>query len=166
MKINSSQCCKAAPWLLLSILVVVLDQWSKHWIVQHLHIAKPLRLAPFFNLVLSYNPGAAFGFLHQAGGWQTVFLSTISIVVALAILIWLLRLSYPNAWTASALSLVMGGAIGNLIDRLRFGLVVDFFDFHLGGWHYATFNVADSAIVAGVLLLLLQTFFQKQKTSS
>ena len=162
MKINESQFCKARPWFLLIILVIVVDQFVKHLIMHHLYVEQPLRVLPFFNLILRYNQGAAFSFLSQAGGWQVLFLSAISVIVILVLSVWLLRLSYPNAWTACALSLVIGGSAGNLIDRIRFSMVIDFFDFHIGNWHYATFNMADSAIVIGIAMLLLQTFFKKK----
>lgn len=163
MKITKSQLYKASPWFLLSILVILLDQFAKYWIMHYLSGGKSLRLLPFFNLILSYNEGAAFGFLGRQSGWQVLFLSTISVIVIVVLLIWLLRLSYPSAWAACALSLVIGGAAGNLIDRVRYSVVTDFFDFHIGNWHYATFNVADSAIVIGVFMLLLQTCFKKKQ---
>lgn len=166
MKINRSQLYKASLWFLLSIVVVLIDQFTKFLVVHHLTPAQAITLLPFFNIILRYNQGAAFSFLGGAGGWQVLFLSVISIVVIIALLIWLLRLHYPNSWTACALSLIIGGAAGNLIDRLRSAVVIDFFDFHIGNWHYATFNVADSAIVAGVLMLLLQTFFKPTKKTS
>ncbi len=148
---------RVLPWFLLIILVILLDQLSKYLILHYLHVGEPVKLLSVFNLILSFNPGAAFGFLNQAGGWQVLFFCVLSIVVILVLVIWLMRLSYPNAWTACALSLIIGGAAGNLIDRLRFSFVIDFFDFHISDWHYATFNVADSAIVVGVGMLLLQT---------
>lgn len=157
MNITAVQFRKAAPWFLLSILVIMIDQFTKHLILQHISMGETIRLLPFFNFILSFNQGSAFGFLNQASGWQVLFFSAISVVVIIVLLIWLLRLTYPNAWTACAIGLVIGGAAGNLIDRLRFSVVVDFLDFHLGSWHYATFNFADSAIVAGVLMLLLHT---------
>jgi signal peptidase II len=163
MKITSSQFRKAIPWLLLIILVILLDQFSKYLVLKNLYVGQPLQLLPFFNFNLSFNQGSAFGFLNQAGGWQVLFLSAVSVVIIILLLIWLLRLSYPNTWTAAALSLVVGGAAGNLIDRVRLSMVVDFLDFHIGSWHYATFNVGDSAIVIGVIMLLLQTFFKERR---
>ncbi len=165
MKISRSQFINATLWLLVSVFIVLLDQLSKHWIRQHINVGQPLELLPFFNLILSFNQGSAFGFLNQAGGWQVIFFSVFSLAIIIILFIWLLRLKYPNSWTACALSLIIGGAAGNLIDRIRFSMVVDFFDFHIGDWHYATFNVADSAIVAGVLMILIQSFFRKNKVS-
>lgn len=162
MKISPPQFSKAGPWFLLILLVIFVDQLAKYLMSYHFHV-ESLRLSPFFNLILSYNPGAAFGSLREAGGWQVAFFSIISIVVIVALLIWLLRLPYPNAWTACALSFLIGGAAGNLIDRMRLAFVIDFIDFHIKDWHFATFNVADSAIVTGVLMLLLKTFFKKKE---
>lgn len=161
MKLSLLHYRKAFPWFLLSLVVIALDQWTKYLVLQHLYLEKAIRIFPFFNLALSYNTGAAFGFLGQAGGWQIIFLSLISIFVIILAVVWLLRLSYPNSWTACALSLLLGGAVGNLIDRVRIRYVIDFLDFHLGHWHYATFNLADSAIVAGVFMLMIQAFFKK-----
>jgi signal peptidase II len=162
MKKLKSQFVKVLPWFGLIALVILIDQISKYFILHHLYVGEQIKLLPVFNIILSFNPGAAFGFLNQAGGWQVLFFSGLSILVILILLIWLFRLSYPNAWTACALSFIIGGAAGNLIDRLRFSFVIDFFDFHINNWHYATFNVADSAIVAGVLMLLLHAFFKKK----
>lgn len=166
MKLSLLHYRKALPWFLLSIVVVVLDQWTKYLVLQHLYLEKVVQIFPFFNLILSYNTGAAFGLLGRAGGWQIIFLSLISIFVIILAVIWLLRLSYPNSWTACALSLLLGGALGNLIDRIRINTVIDFLDFHWRNWHYATFNLADSAIVAGVCMLMLQAFFKKKPLSS
>lgn len=156
-----SQFLSSLRWFLFSIFVILLDQASKYWITHSLQVEESMRLSPFFNFTLRYNQGGAFSFLREAGGWQIIFLSAVSILVIIALSIWLLRLHYPNTWTACALSLVIGGAAGNLIDRLRLGNVIDFFDFHIGDWHYATFNVADSAIVIGIIMLLLQNFLKK-----
>lgn len=153
---------KVIPWLLLSVFVVVVDQLSKYWVLHTLSTGNTIHLLPFFNFIFSYNQGAAFGFLRQTGSWHVLFLSGISIIVIVGLLIGLLRLKYPNPWIACALALVMGGAIGNLIDRIRFSVVIDFLDFHIGDWHYATFNIADSAIVIGVIILLFKTFIRKK----
>jgi signal peptidase II len=161
MTINKAQLKKAAPWFGLSLLIILLDQLAKYFMVHGLESGQSLRIFPFFNLILSYNQGAAFGFLGEQSGWQIFFLSMISLIVIVILSIWLLRLSYPSPWTACALSLVIGGAAGNLIDRLRLAYVIDFFDFHLGSWHYATFNTADSAIVIGIFILLLRNFLTR-----
>jgi signal peptidase II len=158
---SKSQFRKAFPWFLLSILVIIVDQASKYWITRRLQVEEVMPILPFFNFILRYNQGGAFNFLKESGAWHIVFLSAVSVIVIIALSVWLLRLRYPSAWTACALGLVIGGAAGNLIDRIRMSNVVDFLDFHLGNWHYATFNLADSAIVIGIIMLLLQGFFKK-----
>jgi signal peptidase II len=148
-----------ARWLWLSVLVVVADQVTKIWVSGAL---RPYELVPvidgFFNLTLAFNTGAAFSFLAQGGGWQRWLLSGLAVVVTIVLVVWLTRLDRHERWTAAALSLVIGGAVGNLLDRLRLGHVVDFLDFYLGSWHWPAFNVADSAIVVGVAILLLASF--------
>lgn len=148
-----------ARWLWLSVLVVVADQVTKFWVSGAL---RPYELVPvidgFFNLTLAFNTGAAFSFLAQGGGWQRWLLSILAVVVAIVLVVWLTRLDRSERWTAAALSLVIGGAVGNLLDRLRLGHVVDFLDFYLGNWHWPAFNVADSAITVGVAILLLASF--------
>ena len=140
-------------WLALAAFVVLLDQVSKAWVLASFRYMESLVVTPFFNLVLVYNSGAAFSFLADAGGWQKWFF----IVLALGISAWLLSLLRQHAderLLPLALSLILGGAIGNVIDRLRFDAVVDFLDLHLAGYHWPAFNVADSAITVGVLLML------------
>ncbi len=142
-----------ARWLALATFVVLLDQASKAWVLASFRYMESLVVTPFFNLVLVYNSGAAFSFLAGAGGWQKWFF----VVLALGISLWLLSLLRQHAGERLlplALSLILGGAIGNVIDRLRFDAVVDFLDLHLAGYHWPAFNVADSAITVGVLLML------------
>jgi signal peptidase II len=142
-------------WFALAALVIGGDQATKLWVLARFHFGEVLAITDFFNLVLVYNRGAAFSFLADAGGWQKWFF----VVLALAISTWLIVLIRRHAQERlmpAALALVMGGALGNVIDRLRFGAVVDFLDFHLAGWHWPAFNVADSAITVGVALLLWQ----------
>lgn len=138
---------------------VALDQASKLWVLTNFQLGESRPLTAFFNLVLVFNRGAAFGFLADAGGWQKLFF----VGLALAISAWLIVMirnhieSRPHEHLLpAALTLVLGGALGNVIDRLRFGAVVDFLDFHVAGWHWPAFNVADSAITVGVALLLWQ----------
>jgi len=140
-------------WIPLAVVVLILDQWSKWEIVRR--IVAPVRVSSFLNLILVYNPGAAFGFLSQAPGWQNMLFVAIAVVMSIVILGALLRLQPGQGALATALMLVLGGALGNLVDRLRLGKVVDFIDFHLGHWHWYTFNIADSAITIGAVLLAL-----------
>ena len=151
-------------WLVLAAGVVMLDQASKAWVLASFRYMESLVVTPFFNLVLVYNTGAAFSFLAGAGGWQKWFF----VILALGISAWLLSLLRHHAQERllpTALSLILGGAIGNVIDRLRFDAVVDFLDFHLAGYHWPAFNVADSAITVGVVLMLLQQWRQPKESS-
>ncbi|MDO9449410.1 MAG: signal peptidase II [Rugosibacter sp.] len=148
-----------APWLALAAAIIGVDQISKWWILTHFHYMESLPVTSFFNLFLVFNPGAAFSFLANAGGWQKWFF----IVLALGVSLWLLMLLRQHAQERllpMALSLVLGGALGNVIDRLRFDAVIDFLDFHLAGYHWPAFNVADSAITVGVVLMLIHQFRQ------
>jgi signal peptidase II len=140
---------------LIALAVVLLDQASKVWAEQALAYGRPVEVFSWFNLTLVYNRGAAFSFLSDAGGWQRGFFILIGLVAVVILLGWLRRLSPRERWQGLGLALILGGAVGNLIDRARYGYVVDFIDWHYAGWHWPTFNVADSAITAGVVLLLL-----------
>ena len=115
---------------------------------------------PFFNINLAYNSGAAFSFLGGQSGWQMPFISIIVIVVVVILLVWLSKLQRREYLLCISLSLIIGGAIGNLIDRLRLSFVVDFLDFHVNTWHFATFNVADAAITVGAILLIIKFFYK------
>ncbi|MEW6164069.1 MAG: signal peptidase II [Pseudomonadota bacterium] len=148
-------------WFGLAALVIALDQASKLWVLGSFVLHESVAVTSFFNLVLVLNPGASFSFLADAGGWQKWFF----IILALVISAWLavmLRRHAAERLMPTALALVLGGALGNVIDRLRFGAVVDFLDFHVAGWHWPAFNVADSAISVGVALLLWQQLTHKE----
>lgn len=138
----------------IAVLVFILDQASKWAAVQHL-TRQSMELTPFLNLALTYNSGAAFGFLHDASGWQNLFFVGVAIVVSIVILGMLWRLGANDVQVAVALMLVLGGAAGNVVDRLRLTYVVDFIDVYYRTWHWPTFNVADSAITLGAILLIL-----------
>ena len=141
-------------WLALAALIVVADQVTKYAVVQHFSTNPALAVTPFFNLLLVYNPGAAFSFLSDAAGWQRWFFVGIALAAS-AWIIFLLRRYADQRLFALALSLVLAGAVGNVIDRILVGAVVDFLDFHAFGWHWPAFNVADSAITCGAVLLVL-----------
>ncbi|TAJ78366.1 MAG: lipoprotein signal peptidase [Gallionellaceae bacterium] len=147
-------------WLGASALVIVLDQLSKLWISSHFAYGESYTVTGFFNLVLAHNTGASFGMLNDAGGWQRWLFSAIAVAAAVWI-IWLLRKHQQEKLFCIALALILGGALGNLIDRLMYGYVVDFLDFHWNGHHFAAFNVADSAINIGAALLLWDSFKNK-----
>lgn len=155
---------KAWPWLWLSAFIILIDQLSKYFANHYLPYGKQVQVFPHFNLWLTYNMGAAFGFLRTAGGWQVFLLAGISIVVAIVIFVFFGKAKRSDWMMGASLSLILGGACGNLIDRIRFQYVIDFFDFHVGNWHFATFNVADSAISIGAALLVIKLlFFSKQQ---
>jgi len=150
---------KNAFWLLLSLLAIVLDQWTKSVAVAHLVYAQPVPVMPMLNWTLLHNYGAAFSFLSDAGGWQRYFFTSLASVVSVIFALWLLRLPKNTLVLAAALSLILGGAIGNLIDRVTLGYVVDFIHVYYSDSHFPAFNIADSAITLGVILMLIDTFF-------
>lgn len=148
-------------WLWLSCLVILLDQLSKQLIEYWLIPGQPLMVTPFFNLLLVYNTGAAFSFLSSQSGWQRWFLSGLAVMVAFILAIWLRQLTQKQRLEAIGLSLIIGGAIGNLIDRLFYRQVTDFIQLHYAQWAWPAFNIADSAITLGVILLLVHSWFGK-----
>lgn len=147
-------------WLSISLLVIVLDQLSKFWIVGAFQFGDGVALTSFFNLVHAHNTGAAFSFLANESGWQRFFFIGIASAAALLI-VYLLHKHAKESWFCLALSLVLGGALGNLIDRVRLSYVIDFLDFYYAGWHFPAFNVADSAITVGAALLILDSLRKK-----
>ncbi len=149
-------------WLWLSALVVVLDQVTKYLVSDSLQLYQSIPILPSLNLVLAHNTGAAFSFLSDAGGWQRWFFAVLAIVVSAVILVWIVRLKQHELRLAIALSLVLGGAIGNVWDRIMLGYVVDFIDVYYGDWHWPAFNVADSAICIGAILLIIDALFNKE----
>ena len=148
--------------LIMALVVCILDQWTKYLVAHNMHIGqfKPL----INNLALYYllNPGAAFSFLANMGGAQVWLFSALSIIISAAIIFYILRDSNSNKLQIFSLSLVLGGAVGNLIDRVRLGHVVDFIFFHVGSWSWPAFNLADSAICIGAFLFVVQLFFGKK----
>ena len=156
----------AAPslklWLALAVLVILLDQLTKLLIVGQYPLGWGQPLTSFFNLVRVHNTGAAFSFLASASGWQRWFFTGLGVVAAILI-VWMLRSHPGQKLFGLALSLILGGAIGNVIDRLLYGYVVDFLDFHWAGWHFPAFNLADSAITVGAGCLLLDEFLRVRR---
>jgi len=148
-------------WLGVSALVIVLDQASKAWITAHFGYGEILVIAGVFNLVLVHNTGAAFSFLSDAGGMQRWLFSIIALVAS-AWIVWLLRRHGAQPLFALALSMILGGALGNLIDRIAYGYVVDFLQFHWDNHYFPAFNLADSAITCGAFLLIFDSFRGKQ----
>jgi signal peptidase II len=148
-------------WLSISAIVVAVDLYTKHLIEQAFEYAEHLPINAFFDLVRYHNTGAAFSFLAEAGGWQKWFFTGISIVAS-AVIIYLLKKQLNNQLYCWGLALVLGGALGNLYDRVSLGYVVDFLLVHYDDWYWPAFNVADSAICVGVALLLIDSFKPEQ----
>jgi signal peptidase II len=147
-------------WLGLSALIIIADQITKLAISGHFVYGESMHITDFFNLVLAHNQGAAFSFLNDAGGWQRWLFSAIAVAASVWI-VYLLRQHRQEKLFCLALALVLGGALGNLIDRIAYGYVVDFLDFHWNASHFPAFNVADSAISVGAALLILDSFKKK-----
>ncbi len=152
---------RVMPWLAVALVIALLDQVSKIWIESLFHRGERLPVTEFFNLVLVYNRGAAFSFLADAAGWQRYVLVAIALLAVMLIVGLLLQQTAQGLYRV-ALTLILGGALGNLWDRVTVGEVVDFLDFHLAGWHFPAFNLADSAISVGAVLLLLDGFVGKK----
>jgi signal peptidase II len=150
----SSKPREIAPWLVLAAIVIAFDQATKITIERLFDFGDSTPITSFFNLVLTYNKGAAFSFLSAASGWQGTLFMVVGIAAS-AFIVWLLTRHGKQKLFSTALALILGGALGNVIDRLAYGHVIDFLDFHWGGWHWPAFNVADSAIVCGAALLIL-----------
>lgn len=156
---------RSVPWFGLAAAVVLVDQITKWWALSALAFQRPVEVLPFFNLTLVFNRGAAFSFLAGAGGWQRLFFIGLALVIAAVLAVWLARSAWRQRWLAAGLALILGGAIGNVIDRIRFGHVVDFLDFHAAGWHWPAFNIADSAITIGAIALLLTSIVARDTPS-
>jgi len=149
-------------WLWLSAGVVACDQGSKWLLSGALHPEVPQPVLPFLSLLLRHNTGAAFSFLSDAGGWQRWFFVVLALGVSAVVVLWLRQLTRAQRILAVSLALVLGGALGNVIDRIRLGYVVDFIDVFYDKWHWPTFNIADSAITIGITLMLIDAFFIKR----
>jgi signal peptidase II len=141
-------------WLGISLLVVLLDQLTKVLIIDKLALGDGFAVTSFFNIVRVHNPGAAFSFLAAEGGWQRWFFTVLGLVAA-SVIVWMLRNHAGQKLFAFALSMILGGAVGNVIDRLIHSYVIDFLDFHYAGMHYPSFNLADCAITLGAICLIL-----------
>ena len=146
-----------APWLALALIVSVLDQLTKLAASARLEYAIPHAVVPSFNLTLLHNTGAAFSMLHDADGWQRWLFSVIALVVSCGLCWWLVRMDRRDRFEVCALVLILGGAVGNLIDRVRLGYVVDFIQVYYGQYSFPAFNIADAAISVGAIMLLLRS---------
>ena len=149
-------------WLILAIIIILADQFTKTLIVGYYKLGDSTPVTSFFNIVRAHNTGAAFSFLAGAGGWQRWFFTGIGAIATIFIL-WMLRSHHGQKLFAFALACILGGAIGNVIDRLLYGYVVDFLDFFYGTWHFPAFNVADSAISIGAVCLILDEILRVRR---
>lgn len=153
-----------SDWLWLVAAVIVADQLSKIYIATHMYLFEIITVLPVFNIALLHNTGAAFSMLAGAAGWQRWFFIGLALVITAAIVTWLLRMpAKGDRWVAAGLSLVAGGAVGNALDRVTHGYVIDFLQFHWQGWFFPAFNVADSCISVGAILLILDGLFLQKR---
>ena len=146
-------------WLTFSVMIVVLDQITKFYAVQFLTLHEPKYLYDGINFTLMYNTGAAFSFLSDAGGWQRWFFIAISCFVSIIIVVWMYNVLTKSKWLLLALAFILGGALGNLWDRLTLGYVIDFIEVYYNDLYWPAFNIADSAITIGAVILILDTVF-------
>lgn len=154
-------------WLGLSVIIVVLDQITKSMASHYLQIHDPVAILPGINFTLMHNTGAAFSMLSQAGGWQRWFFIILAIVISLVIIFWLNNLPVNKKWMACALAMILGGAIGNLTDRILLSYVVDFIDVYYRDMHWPAFNIADSSISIGAIMLIIDAiWFNQEKQGS
>jgi signal peptidase II len=151
------------PWLILAVIIILADQFTKTLILGYYKLGDSTPVTSFFNVVRVHNTGAAFSFLAGAGGWQRWFFTGIG-AVATIFIIWMLRSHHAQKLFAFALACILGGAIGNVIDRLLHGYVVDFLDFYYGAWHFPAFNIADSAITIGAVCLILDEILRVKRS--
>lgn len=157
---------KRLKWLWLAVLTIILDFVTKQMAEHFLVFAQPVYVLPVFDLTLLYNKGAAFSFLANEGGWQRWLFTVIAISVSSVLTVWLMKLKEHEKWLAIALSLVIGGALGNLYDRLAYGHVIDFIHLHWGPNYFPAFNIADSAISIGAAMLLIDSLFLSKKSTA
>ncbi|TDR51611.1 signal peptidase II [Halomonas ventosae] len=150
-------------WLWLALAVIVLDLGTKYLASGLLDYARPVEVLPFFNLTLLHNTGAAFSFLAGHPGWQRWFFATIAVGASIGLTVWMRRLRRDETLLAVSLALIIGGALGNLYDRLVHGYVVDFLSFHVAGWYYPAFNVADIGITLGAIGLIWESLFAERR---
>jgi signal peptidase II len=153
-------------WLILSIVIIVLDQVTKFYAVQSLVLHESKYIYDGFNLTLMYNSGAAFSFLSDAGGWQRWFFIGVSCFISIVIVIWMYNSLTKGRWLLFALAFILGGALGNLWDRLTLGYVIDFVEVYYKDLYWPAFNVADSAITVGAIMLVLDTLFTDRTTTT
>jgi signal peptidase II len=155
----------AVPWFALALVVIIADQYTKALATANLDYAQPVRVFWWFNLTLHHNTGAAFSFLSDAGGWQRYFFTVLASVISVVLAVWLAIMPRGQRLLALSLGLILGGALGNLWDRVALGYVVDFISVHYENHFFPTFNIADSAISVGAVCMLLDSFLHRDKPS-
>jgi signal peptidase II len=158
IKISQTGLC----WLWITILVLAVDRVTKLWIQHHVSAYSVNHITAFFNITLAYNKGAAFSFLNGAAGWQTRMFGALAIGISFVLLVWLSRISRKERWISVALTLIIGGAIGNLWDRISYGHVTDFLQFHISTYYWPVFNIADSSICIGAVMLIFDAFANRK----
>ncbi|TNH43159.1 signal peptidase II [Photorhabdus luminescens] len=155
---NKPICSTGLRWLWLVVVVLILDLGSKQLVLQHFHLYESVPLIPYFNLTYAQNFGAAFSFLAEKDGWQRWFFAFIAVAISVVLTVMMYRSSAKKKLSNIAYALIIGGALGNLFDRLVHGFVIDFIDFYVGDWHFPTFNIADMAICLGAGLVIIDSF--------
>ena len=161
----SKKTATGLQWLWVTLIVLIIDRVTKYLALQHLPPYAEVPVVPHFSLTLAYNKGAAFSFLSSASGWQAWVFGGVAVLVSIGILIWLSRLSAQQRWLSVALTFIIGGALGNLSDRFLYGYVIDFLDFYATHWHWPAFNIADSAICVGAVMLFLDALLTRKKST-
>jgi signal peptidase II len=156
-------CQTGLCWTWLAIIVMLVDRVTKNLAFDGLTAYRPQAVLPFFNLTLAYNKGAAFSLLSSASGWQMWLFSGLAIFISVAILVWLKQLTCQQRWLSIALTFILGGALGNLWDRMSHGYVIDFIEVHAMNWYFPAFNIADTMICIGAFMLLVDTLFLRKK---
>ena len=145
-------------WIWLTLLCLVVDQVSKQWVVGSMELYQSINVLPFFDIRYVHNPGAAFSFLADQGGWQRWFFTVIAVIASIIFIVWMAKTPKEQKTLSIAFALMLSGALGNLIDRVMYGYVIDFLDFYLCGTHWPAFNVADSMIFIGAALMIIDSF--------
>ncbi|QBY03417.1 lipoprotein signal peptidase [Thalassotalea sp. HSM 43] len=153
-------------WLWLALIMLIVDQASKQLVVATMDYRQSIAVMPLFNLTYVHNPGAAFSFLADQGGWQRWFFTAIAAVMSILLIFWMSKTPKHHKMIAIAFALILSGAVGNLIDRVMYGYVIDFLDFYIGNSHWPAFNIADSAIFVGAALMIIDAFKNDDKSKS
>ena len=164
MTINARM--KQSVWLLIAVVVVALDLWTKSLATQMLQYGRPVEILPVLDFTLLHNRGAAFSFLSSAGGWQRWVFTAIALAVSAVLLVWTLQLKPHERWLSVTLPLILGGALGNLYDRLTLGYVVDFVHFHWQGRYFPAFNIADAAITVGAIMMIVDALWLQPRRNA